>query len=394
MPDQPRRWWEVARNEANPGTLTVRIYGEITSWPWLDGAMSAGALARSLEDAGDVSSIQLHLNSPGGEAFEGIAIMNALRQHPARVTAHVDGMAASAASIVAMGADEVVMYPGSQLMVHDALTVAYGFADDLRKQADDLDHLSQSMASLYADRAGGDAAQWREVMKAETWYNGEEAVTAGLADRVVTHADKTQDAAAAVATLYRSPVAACYRYKGRAQAPAPQTPTRVSGGSSTEGGSVEITEQDLAALRAKLGLSDDAEFGDVLDALDEAGREQEKEPVAAKLPDGVVPVDRATWEQVQADAKLGREAALAQAQARREGVVQAAIEAGKIMPGRRDHWLTQIAQDEAGITAAIDSLAPVFGTSELGHDDGREAGPATTLAEIREDPTYRNWKVV
>jgi hypothetical protein len=157
---------------------------------------------------------------------------------------------------------------------------------------------------------------------------------------------------------------------------------------------VEITEQDLAALRAKLGLSDDAEFGDVLDALDEAGREQEKEPVAAKLPDGVVPVDRATWEQVQADAKLGREAALAQAQARREGVVQAAIEAGKIMPGRRDHWLTQIAQDEAGITAAIDSLAPVFGTSELGHDDGREARPATTLAEIREDPTYRNWKVV
>jgi ATP-dependent protease ClpP protease subunit len=398
MTAQPRRWWEFIRNEASSSKAVVRIYGEITSWPWFDGDMSAAGLVKALEDAGDVSEIELHLNSPGGEAFEGVAIMNALRQHPATVTAHVDGMAASAASVVAMGADEVVMYPGSQLMIHDAMTFAFGFADDLHKAADDLDHLSDSMASLYADRAGGTAEVWREVMKAETWYNGDEAVAAGLADRVVKSGDKAPDAATALATLRQSPVAACYRYMGRAQAPAPRTPVH-AGGSGTEGGrSVEITDEDFAALRSKLGLSEDAEIGDVLDALDEDETPQGTEAAAARAqtpPQGVLTIDEATWAQVQADARLGREAALAQAVARREAVLAQAVTDGRVMPSRLDYWRGQLEADEEGVTAAITALAPIFGTSELGHDAGGDStGDANTLEGVRNSDEYKSWKVI
>lgn len=395
MPER-QRWWELIKNEASPGSVTVRIYGAITSWPWLDGEMSASGLIRELEDAGDVSQIELHVNSPGGEAYEGIAMMNALRQHPARVTAHVDGMAASAASVVIMGADEVVMHSGAQIMVHDPLGFAYGFAADVAKVAADLDHHADSMAAIYAERAGGTAAEWREIMRAETWYSGAEAVEAGLADRVAARQkdEKEPDAAAVAAMLRRSPVAAAYRYQGRAQAPAPRTPVRADG-SGTEGGrSVEITDEDFAALRTGLGLGDDAEIGDVLDAIQD--RQADKEPVAAKLPAGVVTLDADALASLQRDAALGREAREAQVQARRVATVDAAIQAGKVVPGRRDYWLAQINADEEGITATLAALQPIFGTSEIGHDDGTgtvETGEASPEV-VRQSPAYAQLRKV
>lgn len=409
MPDaEPRRWYEMVRAQAS-GTAVIRIFGDIGESWWTD-SVSAAAFAKELDALGEVSTLEIRLNSPGGDMFDGVAIFNTLRTHSARKAVYVDGLAASAASIVAMAADELVMGTGTQLMIHDAWSFFLGNADDARKQADVLDQLSGSMAEIYADRAGGAASMWRDAMRQETWYGAQEAVDAGLADRVSKRDPQNDGAegepADVAAMLRRSPIAARFRYKGRAQAPTPTIPAR-PGGAKTRGGSVEITDEEFATLAAKLGLGDDAEIGDVLDALDEQPDAEEtpasEEAVsgasetvatAAKLPAGVLAVDTATWAQVQADAKLGREAREAQVKARREAVVDAAVKAKKILPPRRAHWLQQIEADEEGVTATLASLSPQYGTTEIGYDDGPESGEANTVEAVRNDPAYKNWKVV
>jgi ATP-dependent protease ClpP protease subunit len=165
-------------------TTVVRIYEPIDSWggEW---GMSSAELAPVL-DSISTPRIELHLNSPGGEAYEAIAVLNMLRTHPARITAVVDGLAASAASFVAAGADELIMSPNTELMIHDAWGIGIGDAALMREIAGRLDALSDNIASIYAGKAGGDVEQWRAAMITETWYSAEEAVTAGLADSVAT----------------------------------------------------------------------------------------------------------------------------------------------------------------------------------------------------------------
>jgi ATP-dependent protease ClpP protease subunit len=392
MPDQPRQWYEMVRAEAG-NTATIRIFGDIGD-SWFGDSVSAASFAKDLDEIGPVGTLNLHVNSPGGDMFDGVAIFNTLRGHQARKVVHIDGLAASAASVIAMAGDEIVMGTGTQLMIHNAWAMVMGDSEDMRKQAAVMDGLNESMAGIYADRAGGETSTWRAAMNEETWYLPEEAVAAGLADRVVRRESESEtDNTAVAAMLRRSRVAAKYRYQGRAHAPAPRTPVH-AGGSQTEGGFVEITDEDFANLRTKLGLDDAAEIGDVLDALEEgAAGEEEREPVAAKLPDGVLAVDKATWAQVQDDARLGREARQAQVQARRVAKIDAAIAAGKIVPARRDHWLAQINSDEDGVTAVLEGLTAVFGTAELGHDDGSVTTPNTVEA-TRESAEYKGWKVI
>ena len=111
--------------------------------------------------------------------------MNALRQHQARVIGVVDGLAASAASFIAVGGcDELVMAEHSELMIHDAWGLCLGNAEDMTTMAADLDRISDNIASIYARKAGGSAQDWREVMRAEKFYSADDAVDAGLADRV------------------------------------------------------------------------------------------------------------------------------------------------------------------------------------------------------------------
>lgn len=208
--DPNRPWYSIqAAAAGQPKRARVQIYDAIGGYF----GVRTSDFVREL-NALDVDQIDLHLNSPGGLAWDGIAIHNALRQHKAKVTATVDGLAASAASIVAMGADEVIMARGSQLMIHDAAGLAWGPASVQRKTADVLDKLSGNMAKVYAAKAGGEAKAWRDLMVAETWYDAAEAVTAGLADR--TDEDSEADAKA-VASFDL----AAFNYAGRASAPAP-----------------------------------------------------------------------------------------------------------------------------------------------------------------------------
>jgi ATP-dependent protease ClpP protease subunit len=132
----------------------------------------------------DAKAIDLHINSPGGFVWDTVSMYEALRSHPATVHTHVDGVAASAASFLALAGDTVQTAKASRWMVHDAQIVAMGSPAQVREYADLGDAISNDIAGIYADRAGGKPAAWRAAMQATTWYSASEAVDAGLADSV------------------------------------------------------------------------------------------------------------------------------------------------------------------------------------------------------------------
>lgn len=158
-----------------------------------------------------VQRIDLHINSPGGEVFDGIAIYQALKDHPAAVHVQVDGLAASAASFIAMAGDRVVMTRNATMMIHDGHGLCVGNAQDMRDLADLLDRTSDNIADIYAQKAGGEVADWRERMRAETWYTAEEAVKAKLADEIKGVSAEAQN----------SWDLSVFNYAGREQAPPP-----------------------------------------------------------------------------------------------------------------------------------------------------------------------------
>lgn len=181
------------------GQVKLYLYDPIDSWGGFWG-VSAREFIEALASLPDTTTeIRLHINSPGGEVYEAIAINNALKNHPARVVAVVDGLAASAASFIASAADETVMGQNTELMIHDAWGIAVGPAEDMRYMADRLDSLSNNIAGMYQRKAGGTVEDWRAVMVEEKWYSAEEAVAAGLADRV--EGDQPDDVAQARAAF-------------------------------------------------------------------------------------------------------------------------------------------------------------------------------------------------
>jgi HK97 family phage prohead protease len=207
----------VGTADGAAGELELLIHGRIGGGFFFSGVTAAG-VAEAL--AGHEGPLRLRINSPGGDAFEGFAIYNLLSRHPGPITATVDGLAASAASIIAMVGDTVEMSAASELMIHDAWSVAIGNADDMRAEADVVDSISNISAALYADKAGGTPEAWRGKMRAETWYAPNEAVTAGLAD-VALPGRHGNAAPPEEEELQQRAAASGFRYLDRAHAPAP-----------------------------------------------------------------------------------------------------------------------------------------------------------------------------
>lgn len=201
-----RNDWYRMSAKADGVTAEVHIYDEIGYW-----GVTAQDFIRDLQLL-DVGQIDVHLNTPGGDVFEGIAIYNALRQHPANIAVYVDSLAASIGSVIAMAGDKVIMAKYSTMMIHEASGVAIGAnAQEMRTMADLLDKTSQNLAQVYADRSGTDVEDWRDRMKAETWFSAEEAVEFGLADEVSTNNVKVNN----------SWDLSIFAYPGREAAPAP-----------------------------------------------------------------------------------------------------------------------------------------------------------------------------
>lgn len=165
----------------------VFIMGEITQWAWEElGEMSSVTFKEKLDAVGDVSTINLYVNSPGGSVFEGIAIANMLKRHKARVIGHVEALAASIASNIIASCDEVRMPSNSLLMIHNAMQGVFGNAKELRKAADDLDRINEVQVETYMAKIGNKSTEEniRALMDAESWISAQEAFDIGLCDVV------------------------------------------------------------------------------------------------------------------------------------------------------------------------------------------------------------------
>lgn len=169
-------WYKIS-NLADGGAV-VAIYDEIGFF-----GVTAAAFIDEL-NAITADTITLRLASPGGEVFDGVNIYNALVNHPAHIDVQIDSLAASIASVIAMAGDTITMSGAAQMMIHEGFTMFAGPADEMRATADQLDKASNMIASVYAARTGKPVADWRAAMRAETWYTADEAVAAGLADKV------------------------------------------------------------------------------------------------------------------------------------------------------------------------------------------------------------------
>jgi ATP-dependent protease ClpP protease subunit len=413
----PRQWYRVS-NTADSDTAELWIFDEIGGWF----GVAASDFVNELR-AIKASNLDVHLNSPGGNVFDGIAIYNAIRTHPAKVTTYVMGLAASAASFIAMAADRVVMRKHSQMMIHDAQGVGLGNSQVMKDLADLLERQSDNIAGIYADRAGGDVADWREAMRKETWYSDTEAVDAGLADEIDTDAQ-------AVSNTWD--LGRIFNYAGREAAPAPQVfgtrdepapedtapvppPRRAerispaaaaakihaasnhapvaapADGPTTE---KEQTVADAAKLREALGLAADASDDDVREAVakafaDDSDDDKGDEDVTdradedllglpRKVPslgeaDGPVLVDASQIKALRAMAIKGEQAYETMRRNQRDTYLTNAMQQGKFPPARLEHYKKLWDSDPEGTRELLNRMAPnlvpVLSDGVMGGDD-------------------------
>ncbi|MCB5201894.1 Clp protease ClpP [Neorhizobium sp. T786] len=185
--------WNAGIMAANQTTEnTISILDVIGEDFWTGGGVTSKRVAAALRAIGD-QDVFVDLNSPGGDFFEGVAIYNALRAHPKKVTVRILGLAASAASVIAMAGDEIQIGKAGFLMVHNAWVIAIGNRHDLAEAAKTMEPFDDAMATVYADRAGVKKAKAAEWMDNETWFNGEQAVSEGLATAFLPADQITED---------------------------------------------------------------------------------------------------------------------------------------------------------------------------------------------------------
>ncbi|MBH0121552.1 ATP-dependent Clp protease proteolytic subunit [Rhodococcus sp. CX] len=347
--------WVSIENSAGDSTATVRIYGAVGDW--YDG-LDAASVAKQIS-AIDAKEINVRINSPGGDAFAGIAIYNALRAHTAKVIVVVDGLAASAASVIAMAGDEIVMGTGSQVMIHQPFMYTAGQAADLRADADRLDKMTESLIDVYATRSQSSRDYFREAVEAETWYTADEAVEAGLADRV-DRSVSASDLGAVTASIKN------FRYSGRENAPEPRMPVAKVAEAPTRKESAMSTL--IEGLRERLGIAEDADEATVLAALDAAlaGR-AEGQSIEAHA--DVVAVDRSRFAEMQSQLAEFAAYRAQQEAAAEEAYLTQAMADGKFPPARLSHYrdLLKAAPEQA--RALIDGMPKnVIPVEEIGHD--------------------------
>lgn len=396
-PRQDAKPWYRIEAKANDGgkkTAEILIYDEIDPF-W---GVSAGDFANEL-NALEADEIVVGINSPGGIVFDGIAIMNALKRHPARIITRIDGVAASAASFIAMAGDEIQTSKYAEMMIHEARGAVRGTADDFKEMRDLLIRHNESIASVYADRAGGDVKDWLKAMKAETWYTAEEMVAAGLADTIIEAADESS-AADEAANLKNRFDLSIFAFAGRSRAPAPT----IHNSTELKGARMATTKEHLAekyGLDPQLG---DDEFNAALDeklaalpatevpaTADAPAAEPTPAQIAAQAKElGFALVDAATLAALQEKSQRGDQA-FAEMQSRDDArMVEDAIRAGKVAPASRDGWLKNLAGPARDTyVEALKSAAAVFPVQEVGHSMNPDPG-----AEMKapDDPRFEGWK--
>jgi ATP-dependent Clp protease, protease subunit len=223
---------------------TISIYDVIGYDYWSGEGVTAKRVASALRSMG-AGAVTVNVNSPGGDMFEGLAIYNLLREHKGEVTVKVLGLAASAASIIAMAGDTVQIARAGFLMIHNAWVVAMGNRNDLREYADTLEPFDAAMADIYAARTGKTDKQVAKMMDAETWIGGSSAVEDGFADELLPSDQVKQDGKKASASAVRR-VESALRSTGMPKSEAMKliSELKSSAGDPAGGGEGDPTEHD------------------------------------------------------------------------------------------------------------------------------------------------------
>ena len=182
MPKQ-LKFWNVMKNDEEKSAELI-LYGSIGSDEYWDD-ISDKAFKQDIENLGDVENITLHINSPGGSVFSAVAIANTLKNHKAKITANIDGLAASAATIITSACDTVRMPNNALFMVHNPITFAYGYNQDMQKTLEMLNKVKNSIIETYLNKAKTDKETLSELMDNETWMSAEEAKEYGFVDEIL-----------------------------------------------------------------------------------------------------------------------------------------------------------------------------------------------------------------
>lgn len=168
------------KTETNAEILLYAPIGE----SYFDDSISAKAFSEELKKLpNSIKEITLRVNSPGGSVFDGMTIYERLKNHPAKVTAYVDGLAASIASIIIMAADEVVVGDGAMIMIHKPMSFVAGNSLELERMIDVLDKIENQMINIYAKKTGMSKSEISSALSQETWYTSDEAIEAGFAKK-------------------------------------------------------------------------------------------------------------------------------------------------------------------------------------------------------------------
>lgn len=178
-----KRFWQF-RASADKKSADLLLYGYISETSWWGDEVTPKEFAADLKALGDVVVLNVYINSQGGDVFAGQAIYSQLKRHKAHVVVHVDGIAASIASVIAMAGDEVLMPQNAMMMIHHPWTWGAGNASELRELAETLDNIGKTIVAVYREKTGLKDEEILQLMSDETWFTAEEAVKKGFADRV------------------------------------------------------------------------------------------------------------------------------------------------------------------------------------------------------------------
>ena len=194
------------KNELKNGKHVLTLSGNVRKKYWSDDDVINAKDVRETLDAVS-EDIVIKLNSPGGDVFECIEIYNYLKDHPSNVTVEVTGVAASAATFIVAGADEVIMNIGTSLMIHEASTFTWGNKSDIQKTLNALETIDESILSIYSEKTGQSNEQLEEWMNEEKWFTADEAVEFGFADSVKRDNAESVESGESIEDIINSKVA-------------------------------------------------------------------------------------------------------------------------------------------------------------------------------------------
>ena len=288
--------WYSIKAKAND-TAEISIYDEIGFW-----GVSAASFAQDLKSCGNnLKQINLHIHSPGGDVFDGIAIYNLLKNHPANVTVYIDGLAASMASVIAMAGNEVIMPENAMMMIHKPWGIQGGDAEDMRKYADLLDKVENTLIPAYASKTGKTPEELAEMLSAETWLTAKECVEQGFADKLaeplVAMASIKSRKLEDFENMPKAMKDMLFKPQGNAGTAAPQTtptepvnqaPTAPVDNTAQVQAELNKRNADIKAVFAPFGSAHDSLLVECLGDLSITA-EQAKDKLLAKLGAGTTP---------------------------------------------------------------------------------------------------------